>query len=140
MAPERRTWKGAPRPGRALGAAATGTGGSLLALVAGACCAGPVIAPLIVGVLGAGGAAWAAGLQPYSPYLLAASGLLIAYTFIALYAPASCAPEDDGAMTPPGGKARRRATPKWTLRLAKAVAWFAAFVWLAAVIANLTLS
>lgn len=140
MAFERVTRKWTSRPGRALGAAATGAGGSLLAVVAGACCAGPVVAPLVVGILGAGGAAWAAGLQPYSPYLLAASGLLIAYTFIALYVPASCAPEDDGEMTPRGGRARRRSTPRWTIRLAMVVAWFAAFVWLAAVIANLTLS
>src|SRR5262245_16839087 len=65
----------------ALGAAVSGAGAALVATAATACCSGPVIAPLVVGVFGAGGAAWAAGLRPYGSWLLAASALLLAYGF-----------------------------------------------------------
>lgn len=58
-------------------AALGGAGIAGLGTVAGACCA-PVIAPLTVAVLGAGGAAWAAGLGPYRLALLFVSGALLA--------------------------------------------------------------
>ncbi|MEE8522535.1 MAG: mercuric transporter MerT family protein [Thermoanaerobaculia bacterium] len=67
------------------GAAASGAGGALLATLASACCVGPVLAPLVVAVLGASGAAWAAGLKPYSPYLLGGSFLLLVYGFRTVY-------------------------------------------------------
>ena len=35
-----------------------------------------------VSVLGVSGAVWAAGLKPYSPYILAGAGLLLAYGFL----------------------------------------------------------
>jgi hypothetical protein len=47
-----------------------------VATAAGACCT-PVIAPAVVAVLGAGGAAWAAGLSPWAPWILLASAALI---------------------------------------------------------------
>ena len=68
----------------ALGAAAAGAGAAALATAAGACCV-PVIAPLVVAVLGAGGAAWAAGLKPYSLAILAGAGLLLAYGYWVVY-------------------------------------------------------
>ncbi len=67
-----------------LGAASTalvGVGTALSATLASACCVGPVAAPLVVAVLGAGGAAWATGLKPYSWILLAGSGQLLGYSF-----------------------------------------------------------
>lgn len=58
-------------------AAVGGAGLAGLAAAAGACCV-PVVAPLTVSILGAGGAAWAAGLGPYSLPLLILSGALLA--------------------------------------------------------------
>jgi hypothetical protein len=56
-------------------------GAAVVAAVASACCVGPVVAPIFVSVLGASGAAWAAGLKPYSPYLLLGSLVLLAWGF-----------------------------------------------------------
>lgn len=115
----------------ALGSAGAGVGAALTATVASACCVGPVAAPLIVGILGAGGAAWAASLKPYSPYLLAFSGALLAYAFWALYRPgASC--DTDEPKAPEAGR--------WTRWTALAVAWSAAALWSGAVVLNLTIS
>jgi hypothetical protein len=61
-------------------AAASGVA-ALAATVASACCVGPVLAPVSVSVLGASGAAWAAGLKPYSPSILAGSLALLLYGF-----------------------------------------------------------
>jgi hypothetical protein len=69
-------------PGKALGAAAaaaSGAGAAIVATAAAACCATPTLAVLTVSLLGASGAAWAAGLKPYAPWFLAASALAIAY-------------------------------------------------------------
>ena len=63
----------------AVGAAATGAGAALVATAASACCATPALAALSVTVLGASGAAWAAGLTPYAGWLLAASALLVGF-------------------------------------------------------------
>lgn len=62
-------------------AASVGAGAALTAMVAGSCCVGPTIAPLIVGVLGVSGAVQLAGIKPYTPYLLGASLLMLAYSF-----------------------------------------------------------
>jgi hypothetical protein len=70
-----------------LGAATTGVGAALLTIVAGACCVSPVLAPLIVGVLGASGAVWAASLKPYSLLILAIAGLSLAVGFWSVYRP-----------------------------------------------------
>lgn len=110
----------------AAGAAVSGAGAALVATAATACCA-PVIAPLIVAVLGASGAAWAAGLKPYSPWLLGGSFLLLAYGFWSVYrAPKSC--------TVPVKAGRR-----WSGAAVKGVLWLAALLWLAAMAANLFL-
>lgn len=53
-----------------------GVGIAGLATAAGACCV-PIIAPTVVAVLGAGGSAWAAGLGPWSPWILMAAGACI---------------------------------------------------------------
>jgi mercuric ion transport protein len=74
-----------PKGSGAAVASLTGVGGAVAAVIAGACCVGPVMAPLFVSVLGAGGAAWAAGLKPYSPYILAGSLALIAFGFWRVY-------------------------------------------------------
>ena len=63
--------------GAPLGAATGGIGAALAALAASACC----VSPLVVSVLGVGGAVAAAGLAPYRPYLLAVSVGLIGVGF-----------------------------------------------------------
>jgi hypothetical protein len=111
------------RPYAALSAAAAGAGSALAAVLASSCCVGPVVAPLIVAVLGAGGAAWAAGLKPYSPYLLAGSFIVLLVGLWTVYRPRpACAAK--GCPTPVG-------------RDVKAVLWTSAAVWLLAALLNL---
>lgn len=104
------------------GAATGGAGAAVLATAATACCA-PVLAPLIVGVLGVGGAVWAAGLEPYSLYILAAAGLLLAFGFRTVY--------------------RRRplpaaaACPARSPRSVRLVLWGSALLWVVALLLNL---
>lgn len=106
----------------ALGAAVAGGGAATTAALAAACCVGPTLGPLIVGVLGVGGAIWLASLQPYSPVLLAASFLVLAYGFWSVYRPR---PASAGACTP--GRGRRVLG-----RISIGLLWFAAVLWLAA--------
>ena len=103
----------------ALGAASTGLGGSVASLVVGVCCVSPVIAPLVVGILGASGAAWAAGWKPYAGVLLLASGVLLAVSFWLIYRPrvACLAGETDVHQ------------PVWGPRIAKIVVWAGAVFW-----------
>lgn len=111
--------------GLATGAASLGGGAALVAGAAGACCV-PVLAPTLVALLGAGGAAWAAGVEPYSPYLLAGSAVLLAYSFRRLYGAGRVRV---GALEP--GPTRRKA------RLARGVVWGAAVLWVAAAAVHL---
>jgi len=67
--------------GAAVGSATVGVGAALTATLASVCCAGPVVAPIVVGLLGATGAAAAAGLKPYTPYFFAGSLALLAVGF-----------------------------------------------------------
>jgi hypothetical protein len=101
-------------PKGAIGAAAAGAGAAALATAAGACCV-PIIAPLVVGVLGASGAAWAAGLKPYSPAILVASGLLLAWGFWLGYKPRPVVEDEACAARRP--------------RSAQLVLWLAAAIW-----------
>ena len=66
-------------------AAGVGAGAALTATVAGACCIGPTLSPLIVGVLGVSGAIQLAGIKPYTPYLLGGSLVMLAYAFWRAY-------------------------------------------------------
>ena len=123
---------GSRGPGRArqlgaAGAAVSGAGAALVATAATACCAGPVVAPLIVAVLGASGAAWAAGLKPYSPWLLGGSFVLLAYGFWSVY------------QVPKGCDVRAGGGRRWGGAAVRTVLWLAAMLWLAAVAANLFL-
>ena len=118
-----------PENGRAygaLGAATAGAGSALAAVVASSCCVGPAIAPLVVAVLGAGGAAWAAGLQPYSPYLLAGSFVSLVYGLWAAYKP-----------LPPCSKEGCPARPGRGVRI---VLWGAVVLWSVAVFLNVLVS
>jgi len=105
----------------AMGVAAAGAGAAALATAAGACCV-PVIAPLIVAVLGAGGAAWAAGLKPYSLAILVLAGLFLAYGYWVLYRPRRTAAGEACAV-------RRPLAPRVVL-------WIATAFWTVAVLLN----
>ena len=114
-----------PRPRGALGAAAAGAGSALAAVLASSCCV-PILAPLIVAVLGASGAAWAAGLKPYSPYLLAGSLALLLFGLWTVYRPRPACPLE-GRPTAAG-------------RGVKAVLWVAVGLWALAALLNLFLT
>ena len=114
----------------ALSAGSTGFGAALVTIVAGTCCVSPVLAPLIVGALGAGGAAWAAGLKPYSNYILAASLLLLAGGFWSAYRPRTRCVVGTDVSRP----------ARWMSRLSKGVLWTGAVCWAGEVVVRLTLS
>ena len=110
------------RPLGALGAGAAGAGAALVAVFASSCCI-PVIAPLIVAVLGASGSAWAAGLKPYSPYILAGSLGLLLYGMWTVYKPR---PECSSEGCPTGAGFG-----------VKAVLWVAMSLWTLSALLNL---
>jgi hypothetical protein len=113
-----------------LSAGSTGFGAALVTIVAGTCCVSPVLAPLIVGAIGAGGAAWAAGLKPYSNYILTGSLLLLAGGFWSTYRPRTQCVAGSGVSR----------APRWMSRLSKGVLWAGAVCWAGAVVVHLTLS
>ena len=118
------------RPSREVGAAGAASAGAAAALTAagvGACCVSPVISPVIVTVLGAGGAAWAAGLKPYSPYMLAGSLALLGYGFWTAYRRPACAADGSISVVP---RSRR-----WV----RVALWSAALLWLASAGVNVFL-
>lgn len=109
----------------AVGSASLGIGAAAGAVAASVCCVGPIAAPIVVGLLGAGGAAWAASLKPYRGYLLLASAGLLGLAFWMVYRPRrTCNPSDRGAAT--GAR-----------KLVRPILWFAALVWCAALTINL---
>lgn len=117
---------GGPKGGAAIGAATVGVGAALTATVASICCTGPVVAPLVVALLGASGAAAAAGLKPYAPYLFAASFLTLGFAFWTAYRrQARC----DVGSTP--------ARPAMVQKVVRGVLWFSAAIWLASLIFTL---
>ena len=79
--------KSAKRPATALTAATVGAGAALAGTLASACCVTPVLATLMVAVLGAGGTATASSLKPYTPYFFGGSLLLLGYAFWSVYRP-----------------------------------------------------
>jgi MerT mercuric transport protein len=112
--------------GAAVGTATAGVGAAVTATIASVCCTGPVLAPIIVGLLGATGAAAAAGLKPYTPYLFALSLVMLAVGFRSVY------------------RARRvcvvagsTSSPGVALNISQTVLWLAAALWVASVIFTL---
>jgi hypothetical protein len=112
----------------AVGAATTGVGAALVTLVAGACCVSPVLAPLIVGILGASGAVWVASLKPYGWWILGLAGVALAGGFWTVYRPRHACDVGNGAN-------RGRIMP----RVAKVSLWFGAVCWAAALMLRLVL-
>lgn len=112
-----------------IGAAAAGAGAAGTATLAVACCV-PVVSPLLVSVLGVGGAIWVAGLRPYSPYILGATLLVLAYGFRAVYRRRPVCQPDQRA-----GRAHRLLA-----RIAVITLWLSAVVWIAAATTYLLLA
>ena len=127
ISPETGSRRGARDVG-AVGAATTGVGAALVTLVAGACCVSPVLAPLIVGVLGASGAVWVASLKPYSGWILGIAGAALAGAFWTVYRPRPACDIGDAPK-------RRRLLP----RIAKVSLWVGTVCWTAALILRLML-
>jgi len=97
-------------------ASALGAGGTAIAaIVATLCCAGPAV----VAVIGAGGALTAAKIEPYRPYLLAGSVLMLAFGFWRAYRP-----------SPAGVACSVR-----TGRVVRLILWLSAFITLASALA-----
>lgn len=119
---------GAIREAGVVGATVTGVGGALTTIAASACCVSPVIAPLIVGTIGASGAAWASGLKPYTGYILAGSFVMLAFSFWTVYRPRpACEVGQDPSQLP--------IAPK----LVKVGLWISAVLWTASVLVHLIL-
>jgi len=113
--------------------------GSVLgAILASACCLGP----LILGAVGVGSLGAAAALAPYRPWFLALTTALLGVGFYLAYRPVrqeACAP--DGSCAPPRGRTAQRMVlwtvsaltivlatyPTWGARLARPEAAVAAF-------------
>lgn len=118
--------------GTSAGAIASGSSGvvaALFTLVTAACCVSPVIAPLIVGVLGASGVVWAAGLKPMADGFLRSRSCFIAYGFWSVHRPRTPYSVEDGPTS-------------WQVLpwVAKGSLWLGAVCWAAAVMLRLTLS
>jgi hypothetical protein len=110
------------KPVSAIGAATVGTGAALTAGVAGACCVGPAVAPILVTILGASGLAAVSGLRPYTPWLLLASGAMLGFSFWQTHRRPACAVEGSAIAFPFG------------LRVARFITWAAALLWFASAI------
>jgi len=109
----------------AWGAGAGSVGTATAATAAAACCL-PVVAPLLVGVLGVSGSIWAASLEPWAPLLLAISGLLLGGGFWSLR---SHRPRGDRYHACARG--RRRHGP------AALLLWIGAVLWAVALVLNI---
>ena len=112
----------------AVASATTGVAAAALTVVTAACCVSPVLAPIIVSVLGASGAVWAAGLKPYSTWILAGTLVCLGFGFWTVYRP-----RRDCAV---GEVPRQR---RLLSGIAKGSLWFGAACWMAAVILRLAL-
>jgi hypothetical protein len=112
----------------AIASASTGVAAAALTVVTAACCVSPVIAPIIVTVLGASGAVWAAGLKPYGWWILGAAFACLAFGFWTVYRPR----RDCAVGTMP------RQSGGWPT-VAKVSLWFGAACWMAGVLLRLIL-
>lgn len=78
------------------------TGTVLAAFAASLCC----IVPVAVAVLGVGTAALGAQLEPFRPFFVGVTVLLLGFAFYRAYRPAPCAPGE--ACTVPANRRRNR--------------------------------
>ena len=102
-----------------IGASGASAAAGLSAALSAACCTGPSLAPLALSILGAGGLIAVSGLRPYAPVLLVLAGLMLAYSFVSAYRKTQICITRDGS-----------AKIRTTVRIARAVTWLAAGLWL----------
>ena len=112
----------------AIASASTGVAAAALTVVSAACCVSPVLAPIIVSVLGASGAVWAAGLRPYGWWILGGTLACLAYGFWLVYRPRQACEVAEST--------HRRA---WLPRIAKVSLWFGAACWMTGVLLRVLL-
>lgn len=114
------------RPGGELASAtgaAVGIGSAATAAAVAACCSGPALGPLVVALLGAGGAVALEGLRPYTVPLLAVSAGAIGFSFwLSRRSAAACS---------------RPLRPSYLRIASTSLVWVSALVWIAAVVALL---
>jgi len=81
-----------------------GAGALLTAFGASVCC----VLPVVVAFAGVGSAAFGAMFEPYRPYMIVATALLLGFAFYRAYRPqeAECAPEESCAV--PENRRRQR--------------------------------
>jgi hypothetical protein len=112
----------------AVASASTGIAAAAITVVTAACCTSPVLAPILLSVLGASGLVWTAGLKPYGWAILGGAFVFLSLGFWMTYRPReACAVE----MIP-----RRQRILE---RIAKVSLWVGAAAWLAGVILKLVL-
>ena len=112
----------------AMASAATGIGAAAITVVTAACCVSPVLAPILLSILGASGLIWAAGLKPYTWWILGGAFVCLAIGFWTVYRPRpACSIE-----TIP----RRQ---RILNRVAKVSLWFGAVGWVAGVMLRVIL-
>ena len=104
----------------AIGAAAVGTGAAVTAGVASACCVGPALAPIFLAVLGSGGLIAVSTLRPYAPWMLLGAAVMLTFSFRQTYHQQPCTVDGTPAPKPV------------SLRVARAVTWIAAALWVLA--------
>lgn len=107
------------------GSAVAGAGSAATSAVVAACCV-PVVSPLLVGVVGASGAAWLAGLRPWAPYLLGGGLLLLLFAYRRLRHVRSCRAGGDGV--PEAAPRARRYTATRLLLAAATLVWLGSAV------------
>lgn len=116
------------RSAGAIASGSTGIAAGLLSVIAASCCVSPTLAPLIVGIVGASGAVWAASLKPYAFWILGIAALALVFGFWSVYRPAErCDPS----------KQPRRF--KVLSLISKGSLWIGAVFWTAALMLQLIL-
>lgn len=103
----------------ALGSAAISTGAAVLAGISSACCVGPALAPLLLTVLGTSGLIALSWVRPYAPWMLLGAAAMLALSFRQSYRRQACTLASTPSRPPTG------------IRVARAVSWIAALLWLA---------
>lgn len=116
------------RSAGAIASGSTGIAAGLLSVVAASCCVSPTLAPLVVGIVGASGAVWAASLTPYAFWILGVAGLSLAYGFWSVYRP--------GARRDVSAQSRRL---RVLSLISKGSIWIGAVFWTAALMLQLIL-
>ena len=81
-----------------------GAGALLAAVGASLCC----VLPVVVALAGVGSAALGAMFEPYRPYLIGATGLLLGFAFYRAYRPAAAECDPGESCAVPEGRRRQR--------------------------------